>query len=804
MPSISQDLKYAARMLAKRPGLTAVAVLTLALGIGANSAIFSVVNGVLLRPLPYDEPDRLVRVYTRWDGFPQGSISVAEYFDLLDHNRAFEEIGLLQGRDLNLTVGEGQPERILGARMTPSAFDVLRTRAVHGRTFLAEEGEAGNDDVVLLSHRLWRQRFGAQQEILGAQLEIEGKSYTVAGVMPPGLPFPNNATDLWLAYGLDRSKPGSRGNHNSGIVARLAPGTTPEAAQADLDRLAAQLMEEHPGNYPEGSGFGFRLVSLQDQVVGQVRPALVMLLAAVGLVLLIACANVANLLLARASSRQGEMATRTALGAGRGHLVRQLLIESLMLSSVGGIAALAVAGGSLQVLKVFEPGDLPRLDEITLDSTVLGFTLVLTVFAGVLFGLTPALQITGRNLSLSLREGARGFDGRHRLGNLLVVAEVALATVLLIGAGLLIRSFDRLQQVNPGFTADHVVTTGLSLSGGRYSNRETIGGFYQQLLERIRNLPGVASAGAISNPPLSGWTNDHSIGVEGYEPSSDSPGFIELRVATPGYFETMGIPLLRGRTFNEADRADSPDVIIVSKSLAKRFWGDGDPIGRRIKMGSLSSNQPWMSVVGVVGEVRHEGLHAELKPMYYLPLAQRSNRSMTVMVRTAGDVAGALSLVRQEVIGIDPLQPVYDVRSMAQVVAGSTAQPRFNLLLLGTFAALAMTLAAIGVYGVVSFSASRRTREIGVRMALGARGGDVLRDVLGHGLGLVAAGLLVGLAGAFALTRFLSGFLFGVSAHDPATFALNALLLVAVAAVACLVPARRATRVDPTVALRYE
>ncbi len=805
MHSIAHDVRYGARMLAKRPGLTVAAVLTLALGIGANSAIFSVVNGVLLRPLPYDEPDRLVRVYTRWAGFPQGSISVAEYFDFLDHNRVFDHVGLLRNRDINVTMGHGEPQRILGALVTPSVFDTLRTHAMHGRTFLPEEGEAGHDQVVLLSERIWRQRLGGKREILGTRLEIEGRSYTVVGVLPREFPFPNSSTELWLAYGLDRANTGPRGNRSSGIVARLASGVTPQAAQAELDRLAAQLMADHPEHYPAGSGFGLFLVELRDQVVGQVRGALLMLLAAVGLVLLIACANVANLWLARAASRQGEMATRIALGAGRAHLVRLLLIESLLLSLVGGAAALLVAGGCLRALKVLDPGDLPRLEEVSLDGTVLGFTLALTLVTGLLFGLVPALQIPGHRLHEALRAAARGADGScHPLRRLLVAAEVALAVMLLIGAGLLIRSFDRLRQVDPGFTADNVVTTSLSLSRGRYGDGASVDGFYRKLLGELRATPGVASAGAISNHPLSGWRNDNTIGVEGYEAPSNQFEFIQLRTATPGYFETLGIPVLAGRTFTEADRADSPGVIVVSRSLARRFWGDGDPIGRRIKMGSLTSSNPWLTVVGVVDEVRHDGLHTELTPMYYLPHSQRPRRAMTIVVKASVDAASSLSMIRRQVSAADPLQPIFDSRSMRQVVADSTAQPRFNLLLLGTFAALAMVLAAVGVYGVVSHSVGQRTREIGVRMALGACRRDVLRNVLRQGLGLVGAGLLAGLAGAFALTRLMSGFLFGVSVHDPLTFAVNGVLLAAVAAVACLVPARRATQVEPTVALRYE
>jgi predicted permease len=817
-----QDVRYGIRMLAKTPGFAAVAVLTLALGIGANTAIFSVVNAVLLRPLPYKNAGQLVHVWGKLEklGIPINSISDPEWWELKDGSQSFSELAAFVPDDgANLTSADSRPARVTEGDATSSLFSILGVQPQLGRIFTAEEDEPGKSHVVLLSDSLWRSAFGSDPNVVGKIVHLDGTGYTVVGVLPPGFQF-EGSHDIWNPLGLDRAKPQDRGSHYLSVIGRLKPGVTLAQASLEMDRFAAQLAREYPDYIPYGSdaGWGVFLVALQEQIVGKVRPALLVLLGAVGFVLLIACVNIANLLLARASTREREIAIRAALGAGKRRIVSQLLTESVLLALVGGAFGLALSYWGVDALRALSPGNLPRASEIGVNATVLGFTLGLSLLTGVIFGLVPALHVAGTNLQDCLKEGGRGTSsglGGRSLRNALVVSEIALALVLLVGAGLMIRSFRRLLEVDPGFQTRNVLTMQLSLPDTTYKDGTPVFSFYHQLLERVKNLPGVEAAGAVSKLPLADSNNSGSVFLQdtpatGLQRFMNYP-FLEVdrRMATPGYFDAMRIPVVRGRLFTEADNENAPFVAIVDTDFAQRLWPGQEPVGKHVAIDGIPNANPmqprWRTVVGVVAHVKNRTLDFEGREQAYFPEAQVSYiRTMTLAVRTSLDASSLAGAIREQVAALDRDLPIYEVSTMQQRLDTSVAQPRLNLVLLAAFAALALVLAGVGIYGVMAYSVTQRTHEIGIRMALGAQHEDVMKLVITQGLKLAVLGVGIGLVVALGVTRFMSSLLFGVQATDPVTFALVALALTGVALAACYVPARRAMRVNPIIALRYE
>jgi len=803
MQTLWQDLRYGFRMLIKNPGFMAVAVIALALGIGANTAIFSVVNAVLLRPLPYRQPEQLVMVWEdyRGRGGPEREwLSPADLQDWREQNQIFEHIAAMNNWGPTLT-GQAEPEMLVGAAVSHNMFAALGIEPSLGRSFRPEEDKAGAERVVVLSHSLWQRRFGSDTGIVGKALTLSGDSYTVVGVMPASFKFPVIANvELWRTL-----QPGLNPNCQRGCVtlraiARLKPEVTLERARTEMNAIARRIEEQFPDT---NKGVGATLIPLHEQLVGNIRQAMLVLLGAVAFVLLIACANVANLMLARSAAREKEMAVRAALGAGRGRIVRQLLTESLLLALVGGTLGLVLAYWMVDLLVRFSPQGAPRVDEIAIDGRVLGFTLGIALLTGVVFGLAPALQVSRTDLNHSLKEGGRDAQSGARGGRLrgaLVVAEMALALMLLVGAGLMIKSFVMLQRVDAGFNPDHVLTLNIALPRINYPDRPQIVAFYTQLLDRIKALPGVQSAGLTSSLPLTGNNTDVNFLVEGrpQPPSNQQPAAWYSQVS-PDYFRAMGMRLVKGRVFTEQDNEQAPRVVIISETLARRYFPGEDPLGKRI-----GSPNNWREIVGVMTDVKHFGLETDARPSMFLADRQSPARFMAVVVRTAGEPLQIASAVRGAVWAGDKNLAVANVTPMTQLVSASIAQPRFILLLLGVFAGVALTLAAVGIYGVMSYSVTQRTREIGVRMALGARPRDVMRLVVGQGLLLTAAGVGIGLGGAVALTRLMNTLLFGVKPTDPVTFAVITLLLTSVALLACYLPARRAMKVDPMIALRYE
>ncbi len=807
MITFLKDMQYAARILRKSPGFALTAILTLALGIGANTAIFSVVNATLLRPLPFHDPDRIVSVTNQFRalGLDTAAASVADYIDYRKQKHLFEEVAAVNTDNFNLT-GADRPERLQCGEATSGLFPLLGVQPILGRVFTYEEDQPGKNQVVLLTQGLWKRRFGSDPGVVGRTIRLNDKPYTVVGIVPSILQW-FAPLDAWIptAFTPQDMDPAHRGNQFLFILARLQPGVSVQQARAGMAAFGHILQKNFPDNYPPSTGWAIRVDSLNDLLTGDIRGALVVLLAAVGFVLLIACANVANLLLARASARMRELSIRAALGAAKWRIARQLLAESILLGLLGGGAGAMFGVWGVALLVSGGPQDFPRLDEITVDGTVLAFTAAISLLTGVLFGLAPVLQVAGSNLHDLLKQGARGVSGswrRHRTRSALVVAEVSLSLVLLVGAGLLLRSFARLQRVDPGFRARNVLTFGVSLPPTRYSSQALTSAFFRALLERLATLPGVESAGAVNPLPFSGDSSSGSFSIEGLAvPPGAAAPHADQRVVSPGYFTAMGIPLRRGRLLTDADRTAAP-AVLIDEALAQQYWKDKDPIGQHLRRGHSA---PWATVVGIVGHVQHNALDATLrKATIYWSYLQAPAQALQFVVHTATGPMSLANAVQQEVAGLDQDVPVFDVRTMDQRVAASLANRRFAAYLLAAFSGIAMLLAAVGLYGVMAQAVLQRGREIGVRMALGAQTGDVLRLILREGAVLVAGGLAAGTAAALGLTWLIKSLLFGVKPTDPLTFIAVAALLAAVALVATYLPARRATRVDPVITLRYE
>lgn len=815
METLWQDLSYTFRRLAKNPGFTLVAALSLAIGIGANSAIFSVANTLFLRPLPYKDADRLVILWNRSPGLnvEQDWFSLGQYLDIKIENRVFEQTAVTIGGSYNLT-GAGIPEHIEGARVSSSLFSLLGSQAAYGRVFLPEEDEKGKAPTVILSNAFWQRRFGSDPTIVGKTLTLNDQNFSIVGVLPAGftlnkevMPTVNGVqrADVFLPLPISDSDRTNRGGEDYNIFARLKPGVTVAQAQADMDLIAAQMKRQYPENYPANGGLTLSVVSLLEQVVGGIRRALYVLLGAVAFVLLIACANVANLLLARAAVRQKEMAIRSAVGASRWRIIKQLLTESVVLAMIGGLLGLGLAFAAVKALRVFGSANIPRLPEIGVDGRVLAFTFFVSLLTGIVFGLVPALKASRVDLNETLKDGGRSSGGgsNHRTRNLLVVAEVALSLMLLIGAGLLIRSYQRIQNASPGFNPRGVLSLRLALPAVRYTTPESVFNFYKQLGEGVKQLPGVQSVGMNLVLPLSNYNAAWGpITVEGYVPKASSELIISNeRFVSQEYFRTMEMPLVKGRQFDEHDIKGAPDVTIINEALAARFWPNEDPIGKRIQRGGKA---PWRTVVGVVRDEKKVNLENEPLIALYHPIDQFNIRSRYLVARTSADTDQLMAAITKQVHALDPQLPVYDANTMERRLYDSLARRRFAMLLLGVFSAVALVLAAIGIYGVMSYWVNQRTHEIGIRVALGAQQHNIVQLVIRQALVLVVIGIAVGLAAAFALTRVMASLLFGISATDGLTFVVISMLLAAVALIASYLPARRATKVDPIIALRYE
>ena len=814
MENLWQDIRYGIRMLLKAPSFSIVATIALALGIGANTAIFSVVNAVLLRPLPFPNPEQLMTV---WEtdhprGQEQGSYSYPNFRDLREQNHVFEHIASYHNSDFIMT-GRGEPARLQGAVVNADIFPLLGMAPMIGRGFLPDEDKpSGTGRVVVLSQELFQKRFNADAALLNQSITLDGTNYTIIGVMPRAFQFPlqNEPVELWTTVAGDASgkepMTESRGAHYMNVIARLKPGVSEAQAQAEVNTIATRLEQQYPDT---NTHKGIRLQPSLSALVGDVRPALLILLGAVACVLLIACANVANLLLARAMSRHKEMAIRSALGASRLRVVRQLLTESVLLSLAGGALGLLLAVWWSDLLVSLGKDDIPRALQVGLDWRVLGFTLLVSLVTGLVFGLVPALHSANTQLTETLKEGGRGSgEGarRNRIRGVLVVAELAIALVLLVGAGLLIQSLWRLRHVTPGFKPQNVLTFSVALPEVRYpTDKQAV--FYHDLAAHIESLPGVQSASDVVPLPLSGDRYSLSFETEGRPVAKKDQPSADFFNVGPGYFRTMGIPLIKGRDFNESDQHKSTPAIIVTETFVRQHFPNEDPIGRRIKPGisSYEGEKPTMrEIVGVVGDVKNRSLSTEPRPSYYVPQNQVPFNQMTVVVRTTSDPHSVITAVTKEVGALDKDLPLFGVKTMEEYLAASVAAPRFNTTLLSIFAAVALLLTVVGLYGVMSYSVAQRTNEIGIRMALGAQARDVLRLIVGQGFKLVLVGLVIGLAGAYALTRLIASLLFGVTTKDPLTFATVAVLLAFVALLACYIPARRAAKVDPMEALRYE
>src|SRR5579872_574534 len=818
-----QDIRFAFRSFAKNPWFTLAAVLSLAIGIGANTSIFSVANALLLRPLPYSDPDRLVILCNRSPGLgiTQDWFSTAQYFDIKTSHHGFEQVAIAIGGNYNLT-GNGDPERVGAVRVSSNLLPMLGARPALFRSLTQEEDLPGHPSPAILTDGMWARRFGRDRRVIGTSVIINGQTYEVVGVLPQNFSLPQEVVplldgtqqaDLFLPLPLAPTAASQVRDHEDyNIIGKLNKGVSLQQAQAEMDTITSRLRREFPENYPPNGGLTFSIVPLLEQVVGNVRRSLWVLLGSVSFVLLIACANVANLMLSRAVGRQQEIAVRTALGATRWHIIRQLLSESLLISLCGGALGIFISLVSVRWMHILGTKSIPRLHDVSIDGRVLLFTLLLSVFSGILFGLFPALRVSRLDLSSTLKDASRGSAGTsavwghgNNLRRLLVVSELALSVVLLIGAGLLIRSFARLQSVSPGFNPRGVLTFDLTMTGQRYGDKQAILNSYRQLWERLEHSPGAIAAGGVTSLPLSeafAWT---PITVEGRIPL---PGekFLNAdeRLVSGHYFEAMEIPLRRGRFFNEQDDMTKPVVVIVDEYMANQLWPGQDPIGKRIHIVELPSKDPWQTVVGVIGRVKQDSLDSNPRIAFYVAHTQFPTRAMTVAFRSRTDPAAMLSATKGALRSLDPDLPMYHVRTMEQQVNESLAQQRFSMMLLAVFACVALALATIGVYGVMAYLVNQGTRELGIRIALGASQRNILSLVVRQGMVLAFSGVTIGLAAAFVLTRLMRSLLFGVEATDPITFAGISLLLAAIALLACYVPAQRAARIDPLISLRCE
>ena len=810
MESLVKDIRYGMRTLLSRPGFSAIVILTLALGIGANTALFSVVNAVLLEPLPFSEPDRLVRL---WSAYPErdielGTTSPLDLDDWRSQSVAFENMAgfpNIRLRGFVLTGGDS-PEEIETVFVTEGFFETLAVVPQLGRTLSSDDHVEGNNQVVVLSHGAWQRRFGADPGIVGGTVNLSGSPFTVIGVMPPSFEYPYADAEMWAPLSLipDDGVPRRRFVRWLSVVARLAPGASIEQAQAEMNTVAGRLAREYP-EANEGLT-GVTLRPLHEQMVGDVRTAMLTVFAAVGFVLLIGCANIANLLLARSEGRRREIAVRVALGAGRGRLLRQLLTESVVLALCGGIIGLALSIWGVRALVAMAPEEIPRLSSVSIDASVLLFTGAMALMTGLAFGLVPALRAAASDPHDALKEGVRGSSaggGRHAFRGFLVTAEIALVVVLAIGAGLLIRTYSRLLQVDPGIDSSNLLTLSVTAQSYKYPESEQFVAFFEEVIAAVREAPGVEGAAMIRPMPLradtfSGESFRFSIPGQPEMPAGEERSAV-LRFASPGYFKTMGIPMMAGRDFTSRDDRESPLVLVVNKTAADRYWPDEDPVGQKIQVGDSNAE-----IIGVVGDVRQLSLAQEPSPAVYSAFTQISRVGMTLVVRTTGDPLATLATVQNAIWEVDPDQPITQMATMGDLVLSSVAQPRFSMSLLAIFAALALLLAAVGIYGVISYSVSQRTHEIGLRMALGAETGDVLKLIVRHGLFLASLGIGIGLVGAFLVTRLMESLLYGVAALDVTTFAFVAVLLGVVALLATTVPALRAARVDPMVSLRSE
>jgi putative ABC transport system permease protein len=818
MGNLLQDIRYGFRRLLKQPLITLFAIISLGLGIGANTSIFSVVNAVLLRPLPYHDSERLVLI---WETNSQqiaafinvqnrNLVSAGNYLDWTKQSTSFEGMAAVRFLNFNLTGGD-LPERVPGGIVSQSFFPVLGVKPVLGRTFLPEDAQPDRGRVAVLSNGLWKRRYGGEPNVVGRTLNLNNETFSVVGVMPPEFNYPQDA-ELWVlsrladvpeAPGVANANPLT--NRTTGYLyalARLKPGVTTQQAQAEMNNISANLKSQYPDT---NATIGARVVSMHEEIVGDIKPALQILLAVVGFVLLIACANIANLLLARASSLPKEIALRIALGANRRRIIRQLLTESVLLATAGGLLGLLIGHAGIQTLVALSPADIPRVKEINLDVYVLGWTVLITLITGVISGLAPALQVSKPNLNQTLQEGGRGAGpgaARHRVRNALVVVEVAITLVLLTGAGLLIKSFINLQRVDPGFNPQNVLTMRLALPSYKYSGDDPIRGFTTELLQRVKHLPGVHSAGITTALPLSTAEAAMSFTVDGQPPPADgSMPIASHRIVSPDYFQVLSIPLLKGRVFTDHDVKDVQSVVVINQSMARTVFGNQDAIGKRLFIGGAKNAS---EIIGVVGDVRHSSLDQEPKPEMYVSYLQTPRPVYTLAVRPNLEPSSMAGAVRNEVWSIDKDQPITAVKTMEQMRSESLASIRFNTIALSIFAGIGLILAAVGIYGVMAYSVGQRTHEIGIRMALGAQAGSVLKMVLVQGMILVLIGVVVGLGASFALTRIMTSLLYGVTPTDPVTFAFIAVTLILVALVANYIPARRATQVDPLVALREE
>jgi putative ABC transport system permease protein len=807
MTTLWQDVRFGLRMMAKKPGFTFVGVLALALGIGANTAIFSVVKAVLLSPLPYTNPERLVWI---WETNPGADIKVEDasmpnFNDWRTQSQSFEEMAAFTKWAATLT-SDGEPERVPGSIVTSRFFSVLGVQPIMGRGITDEENGPKGARVVVLSYGLWQRRFGGNPRVVGQTVKLNGTPYEVIGVMPQGfkepLPTQRNAAEMWIPLPMNLAPEVRRSDFLS-VIGRLKPNVTLEQARAEMNTITARLAQQYPES---NTGWSAIILPLRERITGDVRPAMWVLVGVVGFLLLIACANVANLLLARSAARQQEIAVRRALGADRFRLIRQFLTESILLALSGGAVGMILAMWGVELLVRLSPANIPRLDEVRLNWQVLLFTLAVSLLTGIIFGLIPALHATNPNLTEALKEGGRssteGVRGA-RLRNALVVGEIAIALVLLVGAGLMIKSFMRLQGVDPGFKPERILAVDVALPSAKYKEEAQEVAFWNELLGRVQRLPGVERTSAVVTLPFTGGSIISFL-VEGRpEPPPNTVQDAEYRVVTPGYFDTMSIPLVRGNAFTDEHTSNSPAVAIINETMARRYFAGEDPIGKRINLGDPQKS-PWRTIIGVVRDIRQQGLDKEPYPQMYSPYAQFPTRAMTLIVRTSASPSSLVPSIRGELSAMDKDQPLYNARTVEQVMSESIAKERFNMLLIAIFAVLGLVLASVGIYGVMSYTVAQRTHEIGVRMALGASTQDVLKMVVRQGMMLALFGTALGLVASFLLTRLMSSLLFNVSATDPLTYVLISLLLIAVALLACLIPALRATRVDPMVALRYE